>query len=263
MMCLLPYKSHHWLTNDWLSLLCREVKLWLLHEYKTLVCADMCTWVLHVIHWLFTGASQLWSITCSCSDSGQASLYWWCKCTYWELCVCFSTSPESSDDYLCEVIWFSQGLTIVSCWCQPCHRGWCLNADEYDLTVHRGGSYCCKHAFRLRIADMSLIYTRLMWSCLSDLRRIRRMCLALSSVTNWVRSSAALLLTMRLRIRRTLTCKELSSLLRWCIGVHHPNFWNLLSCSQFLKLTLTNTLWVYLFCPTWLSSSCGVECEYS
>ena len=193
----------------------------------------------------------------------EASSYWWCKCTYWRLCVCFSTGPESSDDCLCEVIWSSQGPTVVGCWRQPCHRGWCSNADEHSSAVHRGGSYCCKHAFRLQITDMLLIYTRSTWSCLSDLRRIRRTCLTLSLVTTWLRSSAALLLTMRLRMRRTLMCKKLSSSLRQHIEVHHSNFWNLLSCSQFLKLTLTNTLWVYLFCPAWLSSSCGVGCEYS
>ena len=158
-------------------------------------------------------------------------------------------SSELSDDCLCEIIWSGQGLTVVSCWHWLCHRDWCSNADEHSSAVHRGGSYCCKHAFRLWITDMSLIYTRSMWSCLSDLRRIRRTCLALSSVTIWLRSSAALLLTMRSRMRRTLTCKELSLSLRWCIRVCHPNFWNLLSCSQFLKLTSANTLWVYLFCP--------------
>ena len=261
-VCSLSYESHHWFTDDWLSLLCREVELWLLHEYETSVCADMCTWVSHVIHWLFAGASQLQPITHSCSDSGQASSYWWCKRTYWRLCVCFSTGPESSDDCLCEVIWFSQGLTVISCQCWPCHRDWRSNADEHGSAVHRGGSYCCKHAFHLWIINMSLIYTRSMWSCLSDLRRIRRMCLTLSLITIWLRSSAALLLTMRLRMRRMLTCKELGSSLRQHIEVHHSNFWNLLSCSQFLKLTLTNTLWVYLFCSTWLSSSCDVECEY-
>ena len=151
-------------------------------------------------------------------------------------------SSESSDDCLCEIIWSGQGLTVIDCWHWLCHRDWHLNADECSLAVHRGSSYCCKHAFPLWIADMSLIYTRSMWSCLSDLRRIRRMCLALLLVTTWLESLAALLLTMRLRMRRTLTCKKLSLLLRWHIGVCHPNFWNFLFCSQFLKLTSVNTL---------------------
>ena len=171
-------------------------------------------------------------------------------------------SSKSSDDCLCKIIWFSQSLTVISCQHWLCHRSWHLNADKHSSAVHRDDNYCCKHTFLLWIINMSLIYTKSMWSCLSDLRRIRRMCLTLSSVTIWLESSAALLLIMRLRIRRTLMCKELSSSLRWCIGVCHSNFWNLLSCSQFLKLTLINTLWVYLFCPAWLSSSCGVECEY-
>ena len=174
----------------------------------------------------------------------------------------FSTGPELSDDCLCKVIWFSQGPTIVSCQCWPCHRGWHSNADEHSLTVHRGGSYCCKHVFCLQITDMSLIYTRSMWSCLSDLRRIRRTCLPLSPVIIWIRRSATLFLTRRSRMRRTLTCKKLSSSLRQCIGVCHPNFWNLLSCSQFLELTSVNTLWVYLFYSTWLLFSHSVECEY-
>ena len=222
----------------------------------------MCTWVSHVICWLFAGVSQLWPITHSHSDSGQASSYWWCKCTYWELCVCFSTGSESSDDCLCEVIWFSQSPAVISCWHWLCHRGQHLNAGEHSSAVHRGDSYCCKHAFRLWITDMSLIYTKSTWSCLSNLRRIRRMCLALSPVIIWLRSSAALLLMMRLRMRRMSMCKELSSSLRQCIGVHHPNFWNLLSCSQFLKMTSVNTLWVYLFCSAWLSPSHDVGCEY-
>ena len=171
-------------------------------------------------------------------------------------------SPESSDDCLCEIIWSDQGLTVIDCQHWLCHRDWHLNADECDSAVHEGGSYCCKHVFHLWITDMSLIYTRSMWSCLSDLRRIRRTCLTLPLITIWLRSSAALLLIMRSRMRRTLMCKKLSSSLRWHIGVHHSNFWNLLSCSQFLKLTSVNTLWVYLFCPAWLSPSHDVECEY-
>ena len=223
-VCLSPYKSYYWFISDWLLLLCREVKLWLLHKYKTSVCADMCTWVSHVIHWLFTGASQLWLITHSHSDSDQTSLYWWCKHTYWGLCVCFSTGSELSDDCLCEVIWSDQSSAVISCWHWPCHRGWHLNADEHSSAVHRGGSYCCKYIFYLQIINMSLIYTRSMWSCLSDLRRIRRMCLLLSLIIIWIRRLVTLLLTIRLWMWMVTMCKELSSSLSRCIEVCLPNF---------------------------------------
>ena len=133
--------------------------------------------------------------------------------------MCFDMSSELSDDCLYKVIWFSQGLTVISCWCWPCHRGWHLNADEHSSAVHRGGNYCCKHVFYLWITDMSLIYTRLMWRCQSDLRRIRRTCLSLSSVITWLKSLATLFLTVRLRIRRALTCKKLDMSLRQHIEV--------------------------------------------
>ena len=232
-VCAPLLECHHWFPSDWLSLLCREVKLWLLHKLKTPVCASMCSCLLHDIHWLFTGASQLWLITHSHSDSGQASSYWWCKCTYWELCVCFSTGSESSDDCLCEVIWFSQGPAVISCQHWLCHRGQHSNADEHSSAVHRGGSYCCKHAFRLWITDMSLIYTRSMWSCLSDLRRIRRMCLPLLLITIWIRRSATLLLMMRLQMWMTTMCKELSLSLSRHIEVCLPNFWKHLALHNF------------------------------
>ena len=161
--------------------------------------------------------------------------------------MCFDMSFESLNDCLCEIIWSDQSSAVISCWCWLCHRSWHLNADEHDLVVHRDDSYCCKHVFYLWITNMSLIYIKLMWSCLSNLRRIKRTCLTLSLIIIWLKSSAALLLIIRLRIRRMLTCKKLSLSLRWCIEIHHSNFWNLLSYSQFLKLTSANTLWVYLF----------------
>ena len=193
----------------------------------------MCSCLLHDICWLFTGASQLWLITHSCSDSGQTSLWRWCRCTYQELCACFSTGPESSDDCLCEIVWSSQGPTGISCWWRPHHKDWHLYVDECSLTVHRDGSYCCKHTLHLFITSMLLIYTRSMWSCLSDLRRIRRMCLLLSSVTIWIERSATLLLTMRSWMWMTTMCKELSSSLSRCIGVHLPNFWKCLALHNF------------------------------